>query len=588
MTAPSLRLVRLPALPGDPGWSLSPDKEYGLGRSSGGATPDVDLAPDPLVSREHARLWFEEGWKVRDVGSRHGTRVGGESLEPGQDARFSVGDVLQLGESRLVLVEETASCLQDGPVLLECEPAQTTGYVLHACRQSPFATLRVRNTSPEPVDVDSASISVEGLGTFDLPIGTLAGLASVDLRDVPLSSLGGSLQTQTEREWRETSIEMNGSKDRVSRLGTWYLAANEWSYEPSWWPALASFALPNHAAVLRLANEVSARSLSDDPTHLLEALYASLAEDWTIEYRLEAPHYETDSQKIRLPDQVLWDANTRRGGGTCLDLALLMASALECMGAQPLIAVVDAGPHRHALVGCWNGTAPRLEPVLVEAERLLRRATWIDPNGVTQDETARRTLEDSRAWASILLLDKPLHFAVDLVAARQDGYLPMPLTGEPQLGPDAADAIAAAHGVAQSTGAPVGTVPLLIGLLRRAGGFTRELLGHDVEQAEALAASLVAGLRPGRTDTKATRRYFEVLSAAHVRAKSSGLGIVTEANLLAALMHVESQALDSALSWLGHDRGELRERLRELPAGEGDEASVFDAPSVRPARTPDS
>ena len=80
----------------------------------------------------------------------------------------------------------------------------------------------------------------------------------------------------------------------------------------------------------------------------------------------------------------------RTGQGTCIDLAALIAGALEALGAQPLIAVVDAGAARHALVGCWRETRPRLEPLVVDAARLLDRAAWIDPNGCTDDPAERK------------------------------------------------------------------------------------------------------------------------------------------------------------------------------------------------------
>lgn len=571
------RLVRVAGLRDDE-WALSPGQTYRLGRTSGETHPEIDLAPDPLVSREHARIWFDEGWKVEDLGSRHGTRLRGAPFPSREPWPLDPGDDLQVGESRLVLVPPGVSCLQSGPLLLEITLRDSTAYAQITSRRSPLEQLRIRNVSASPAALESLSVSIDGLAREEFAPRSLAPGECVELAPPRLENAAPALQSQVERVRRRVDVEMNATSLEESDLGLWCLAGNEWSYRPDWWPALASFVLPNHSAVTRLAAEASARA-GDGDQGILRALYDHFADDWRIEYRLEAPHFATDSQKIRLPDQILWDEAAHRGGGTCLDLALFMAAALESAGLQPLVAIVDLGDTRHALVGCWNAPGPRLEPVLTTPERLVRLATWVDPNGCTRDPAHRKEFDASMDDARDLLESRPLMFALDVVAARQDGFLPMPLGGEPQLGADVVDVIAAAHGAAQAAGAPVGTVPLLIGLLRRVGGVTRDLLGHTHAEADDKVRQLTGGLRPAQGDTRATRGYFEVLAAAHVRASSSGLGVVNEANLLAALVSVESKALDAALQWLGVDRGEVRKRLTELPGAGQDEPSMFEAPT---------
>jgi hypothetical protein len=51
------------------------------------------------VSRTHARVWWSgTSWWVRDLGSRNGSWLGSERLEPGKDVRFRAGAPLCLGD----------------------------------------------------------------------------------------------------------------------------------------------------------------------------------------------------------------------------------------------------------------------------------------------------------------------------------------------------------------------------------------------------------------------------------------------------------------------------------------------------------
>ncbi|HYC89977.1 MAG TPA: ATP-binding cassette domain-containing protein [Thermoanaerobaculia bacterium] len=70
-----------------------------------GRTPDNDLPIDhPLVSRHHARFARTGSeWTVTDLGSTNGTYVNGQRLKGA--ARLTIGDVVDLGGTRLVLQE---------------------------------------------------------------------------------------------------------------------------------------------------------------------------------------------------------------------------------------------------------------------------------------------------------------------------------------------------------------------------------------------------------------------------------------------------------------------------------------------------
>jgi hypothetical protein len=64
-----------------------------------------------LVSGEHAVItWHEDGWRVRDLGSRNGTFLNGDRIEPRVVYRCSLGTSLAFGDQQLVwkLVDASA------------------------------------------------------------------------------------------------------------------------------------------------------------------------------------------------------------------------------------------------------------------------------------------------------------------------------------------------------------------------------------------------------------------------------------------------------------------------------------------------
>ena len=76
---------------------------------------------------------------------------------------------------------------------------------------------------------------------------------------------------------------------------------------------------------------------------IASAIYAAIC-NLGITYANPPASFEHDGQKIRLPGQIL---ETRIA--TCLDSAMLFASALEQAGLNTLIAM----PKGHAVAGVW-------------------------------------------------------------------------------------------------------------------------------------------------------------------------------------------------------------------------------------------
>src|SRR6185295_10722872 len=71
-----------------------------IGRHKNGL--DIDLAPDMKVSRQHARILFEndEYW-IEDLNSKQGTKVNGLKMPSKSRQRLWRNDVVVLGETSL-------------------------------------------------------------------------------------------------------------------------------------------------------------------------------------------------------------------------------------------------------------------------------------------------------------------------------------------------------------------------------------------------------------------------------------------------------------------------------------------------------
>ncbi len=83
-----------------------------IGRSS---KADLPL-PDPSLSREHARLFQEDGrWFVEDLGSRNGTYLEGRRLEA--SAPLGPGQSLRMGGCTVAIEEKTKSATSGGGIV---------------------------------------------------------------------------------------------------------------------------------------------------------------------------------------------------------------------------------------------------------------------------------------------------------------------------------------------------------------------------------------------------------------------------------------------------------------------------------------
>lgn len=164
--------------------------------------------------------------------------------------------------------------------------------------------------------------------------------------------------------------------------------------------------------------------------------------------------FEQTGQKVRLCDSVLRDRLAN-----CLDVALLIASALEQMGLCPLV-VIKQG---HAFCAAWLTDERFPEGVVEDAARLrtstqLKQLVAFDPTLALNDPQA--SFEDAVSVATRHLADEDAFVgAIDVRSLRHAGFLPLPLRDPvsghlPSPGSIVAGAAEARSGAALGYGEP--------------------------------------------------------------------------------------------------------------------------------------
>ncbi len=221
------------------------------------------------------------------------------------------------------------------------------------------------------------------------------------------------------------------------------LAYNEWGGAGFMPELLAAFSMPNDPAIdkiLRSASETLRQAAKPDKIdgyqsgsrqrvwEIASAIYSAIA-NLGLTYAAPPASFERDGQKIRLPGQIL-DGRV----ATCLDTAMLFASAFEQAGLNPIIAL----PKGHALAGVWLQPEDLSSIVIDEAETLRKR---IDLKELLLIETTYVTSHPARNFSNSLAaardcirdgLDNTFMAAVDIRRARSHRITPLSLkSGKP-------------------------------------------------------------------------------------------------------------------------------------------------------------
>jgi very-short-patch-repair endonuclease len=214
------------------------------------------------------------------------------------------------------------------------------------------------------------------------------------------------------------------------------LARDEWGGFDSMGNLLAAFVMPNDPAVATiikhastvLANYGHPTGLDGYQTADPRRAYMLAAAVWSsiaahrLTYAEPPKSFEKSGQKIRRPSTIL-----EQGLSTCLDSSLLLCSALEACGLNPVILIVDG----HALAGVWlvkktfgnllETDAAEVRKAIAARELITFETTLLTQNPPSMFEDAEKV---AKTRTSEMEEDKFVA-ALDIARARMNQIRPM-------------------------------------------------------------------------------------------------------------------------------------------------------------------
>lgn len=310
------------------------------------------------------------------------------------------------------------------PILSELRVVNTTGSVFEEL------TLELRS---EPAVIAARSWRLQGFG----------GGQARELQDLDLQLDGALLSGLTEATRGRVVLTATQGGEILAEAShdIRVLAANEWGGTAAIPDILAAFVQPNDPAVARIVRAASDLLKAAGHADTLEGYQSGKARVWEqaqaiwaavcaldVRYINPPPSFVADGQRIRTPGQVLEERLA-----TCLDLAVLFASCLECIGLRPLL-VLQRG---HAFPGVWLSKhdfgssriddAPGLRTRLRLDDLILFEATLATSAHKPGFTKAIEAGDDH------LKAEKDAEFdaLIDIGRARQRRILPLPAAGKP-------------------------------------------------------------------------------------------------------------------------------------------------------------
>lgn len=214
------------------------------------------------------------------------------------------------------------------------------------------------------------------------------------------------------------------------------LARDEWGGFSSMAAITAAFAMPNDPAVATIIKDAS-RVLADhgfssaldgyqtgDPrrAYMLGAAVWSAVASRSLTYAEPPKSFEKSGQKVRLPSIIVDD-----GLATCFDLSLLFASALEAIGLNPFIVLLDG----HSFTGFWlvKKTFPNLletDPSEIRKALAAREIVTFETTAVTHSPPATFEAAVSTARKATTEQEEDRFVAaIDIAKARAAQILPL-------------------------------------------------------------------------------------------------------------------------------------------------------------------
>ncbi|MCZ2826671.1 MULTISPECIES: DUF4011 domain-containing protein [unclassified Modestobacter] len=270
----------------------------------------------------------------------------------------------------------------------------------------------------------------------DVDPGHTTVLTDVGLRLDPAAML----QVEERRPgWLSVLVEKDGEVLGRARVPVQLLAAAQWLATPLElaMEMLAAHVLPNHPSIPALVAEAaevlntetgspSIQGYQSGPERVdaIAAAICAAVQARAVRYSEPPASWADVGQKVRTPGEVL-DERV----GTCLDLVVVLAAALEQAGIRPLLWLVEG----HAFIGYWREELSAQSSATTDVASLVN---LVDLGLIRLVETTMLTTRTEPVgfeelhrppYAAWLTgdLDRVIG-VVDVYRARRDGVLPLP------------------------------------------------------------------------------------------------------------------------------------------------------------------
>lgn len=321
---------------------------------------------------------------------------------------------------------------------------QLTGAINYAMQQNYIPVVRsivLTNNTVEAIKDITIKISSEPefIKPFQTDLAQLLPGEPVEISPVKLVISSEFLFSLTERLNGSIHFEVlcGGEKLAEDDSETALLPYDYWQGGYILPELTAAFVTPNHPRIEEVISKAGMylKKWTGDPSFTgyqsrnpnvakkqIAAVYAALQEE-NIAYRNPPASFERLGQRVRMPYSVL-----EQKGGTCLDLALLMASCLEAVGLNPLVILIKG----HAFCGCWLEEQTFDDCAVDDISALTKRtADGMDMLCLIEctDYVAGKNTDFDRAekHANDNLSDpSDFNLAIDITRCRGNGIRPMP------------------------------------------------------------------------------------------------------------------------------------------------------------------
>lgn len=394
----------------------------------------------------------------------------------------------------------------------------------------------------------------------------------------------------------ETQMNLTlGSKHHGARLfllGPWH------------WPtfadarlSLAAYVIPGDARIRQVVAAAQALDpgIEDtrEPVRLLAGIYQVLGSQQKIQYaepELIQPAAGLSYQRIRNPSETLEGLGAGRGEGTCLDLSVIMAGALECAGQSAAIILLADAPDRfsHAVPAVWTRRAGYRRPRVADGNEI--RDALLEGQLVPVESTGvclgpgRLDFAAARTRALDLVRLSPIVECLSIEGCRHPMVRVLPL----ELSFDSV--VVQAQLIAESLGDELQrpmleTLHLFYGVMAARGGLSREMFELLQLDADTILAQIREVLlrRPSSGTAGRTRGFERTLADARDGAGRRSSTTVAEEDLWRALLSPSSPniSVDQILNRQELNTKKLRETLDSLRPPPNNGQDTYDGSRAR-------